>query len=30
MIGVNGKLGVGIDMGNGLTISPSGGLGFGF
>lgn len=29
-IGMNGKLGVGIDMGGGLTLSPSGSLGFGF
>lgn len=26
-IGMNGKLGVGIDMGGGLTLSPSGGFG---
>ncbi|GAA4033427.1 hypothetical protein GCM10023063_16330 [Arthrobacter methylotrophus] len=28
-IGLNGKLGVGIDMGGGLTMSPSGNLGIG-
>lgn len=30
MIGVNGKLGIGLDLGGGLMMSPSGGLGFGF
>jgi hypothetical protein len=28
-IGLNGKLGVGIDMGGGLIMSPSGNLGIG-
>lgn len=30
MIGVNGKVGIGLDLGGGLTMSPSGSLGFGF
>jgi hypothetical protein len=29
-IGMNGKLGTGLDLGGGLTLSPSGGLGIGY
>lgn len=30
MIGMNGKIGVGLDLGGGLSLSPSGNLGIGF
>jgi hypothetical protein len=30
MIGYNGKVGVGFDLGNGVYMSPTGKLGYGF
>jgi hypothetical protein len=30
MIGMNGKIGVGLDLGGGLSLSPSGNLGVGY